>query len=300
MNDQETKEKKLEQGVASMLIGKKRVEVSAKKRPGVVIAIFKERMTVVYMFTHGNQGWRATDRKPQESKDAAFYLTTDKARMQYTPGDGFEAYPGTKRLLWTKTHETFQDKDSVLYIDALSTIYANVVIGAEKKGCLDNESLKRLLSAIRESQIQGSWKPVPIQQDYRQAITPAVPFAHPSAALSKFMNQQDPQPVLSPAETADLQAPAMEKENSNSRVACPQGTYDAKKDQQPAATNGNRPVFNPPSGLRGTNASNFTLTSATVAMPKLTLEMLATMAMPKLNLGTSSANLSRKPTRKVR
>jgi len=298
MNDQETKEEKLEQGVASMLMGKKRVEVSAKKRPGVVIAVFKERMTVVYMFTHGNQGWRATDRKPQESKDAAFYLTTDKARKQYTPGDGFEAYPGAKRLLWTKTHDSFQDKDSVLYVDALSTIYANVVIGAEKKGCLDNESLGRLLSAVKGSQFQGSWKPVPTQQVHLQPITSAAPFAGP---LSKFMDRQNPQPAPSAAETADLQAPAMKKEKSNPRVAELRCTSDAEKEQKPAATNDNKPVFDPLSGLRGTNKSNFTLTSATVAIPKLTIEMLATVAMPNLNLGPSSSHkLSRKPTRKLR
>jgi len=69
----------------------------------------------------------------------------------------------------------------------LSTIYANVVIGAEKKGSLDDESLRRLLSAAREFQIQGSYKPVSNKQVRPLPSTSAVQFSGPFAAPSRIM-----------------------------------------------------------------------------------------------------------------
>jgi len=70
----------------------------------------------------------------------------------------------------------------------LSTIYANVVIGAEKKGSLDDESLRRLLSAAREFQIQGSYKPASTKQVRPLPNnTSAVQFSGPFAAPSRIM-----------------------------------------------------------------------------------------------------------------
>jgi len=50
--------------------------ISGKFRPGVVVAVFEDRMTVVPMFSHGGRNWDVVNNLSAERVKAAYRLTT--------------------------------------------------------------------------------------------------------------------------------------------------------------------------------------------------------------------------------
>lgn len=124
--------------------------------PFVVVAVFEDRMNVDPAYTHTGRGWNAVTGKP-DREQAAFLMHSRES----TPGqtDNEVTKPTcsiSKQLSWKKTSQFFNDHESVVYADTLSTVLRGAEPKPEKVGKMDESSIMKLIAGVAALQVKGS------------------------------------------------------------------------------------------------------------------------------------------------
>lgn len=176
--------------------------ICGKFRPGVVVAVFEDRMTVVPMFTHGGKNWDAVNNLSAERVKTAYLLTT-QTRLQDDSSDeeGQLSCPSSKKLGWKKTGHGYKG-ESVLYADTLFTVHRAADPKPQHLGRVNEESIFKLVAAVAKCQIQGGGKdtrdlrnrsvPVEAKEEVSMKVSVPIPEKAVNPALTKIMHPMAP------------------------------------------------------------------------------------------------------------